>query len=70
MRLKVLTAANMKMIVFWDTAPCSLVEIDRRFRDAYCLHHRPDDEGNKHLYEIHGAISQMTVIFISLVIDG
>jgi hypothetical protein len=35
----------MKFTVFWDVAPCSHVEADRRFRDAYCLHddHRPDD---------------------------
>jgi hypothetical protein len=26
--------------VFWDIAPCSLVEINRRFRGAYCLHHQ------------------------------
>jgi hypothetical protein len=33
------------MTAFWDIAPCSLVEVDRRFRSAYCLHHqgeRPD----------------------------
>jgi hypothetical protein len=30
----------MKMAVFLDVAPCSLVEIDRRFRGAYCLHHQ------------------------------
>jgi hypothetical protein len=35
----------MKMTVFWDVAPCSLVEIDRGFRSAYCLHHRPDSGG-------------------------
>jgi hypothetical protein len=29
--------------VFWDVAPCSLVETDRRFRGAYCLHHQGDD---------------------------
>jgi hypothetical protein len=29
----------MKMAVFWDVAPCSLAEIDRRFRRTYCLHH-------------------------------
>jgi hypothetical protein len=34
---------SMKMIVFWDVVPCSLVDIDRRFRGAYCLHHHPDD---------------------------
>jgi hypothetical protein len=40
MRYKVLTAASMKMIAFWDMAPCSLVEVDGRFRGAYCLRHR------------------------------
>jgi hypothetical protein len=37
------------MTVFWDVEPCSLLEIDRRFRGAYCLHHQSDDEGSKHL---------------------
>jgi hypothetical protein len=27
----------MKMTAFWDIASCSL-EVDRRFRGAYCLH--------------------------------
>jgi hypothetical protein len=30
------------MKAFWDTAPCVLVEADRRFRDAYCLHQQGD----------------------------
>jgi hypothetical protein len=30
----------MKMTVFWDVAPCGLVEVDRHFRGAYCLHHQ------------------------------
>jgi hypothetical protein len=38
-RFQVLTTAIMKTVVFWDVAACSLVEIDRRFRGAYCLHH-------------------------------
>jgi hypothetical protein len=42
-RFKVLTEANMKMAAFWDVAPCSLVEVDRRFRDAHCLHHQMSD---------------------------
>jgi hypothetical protein len=25
------------MTIFWDIAPCSLVETDRHFRGAYCL---------------------------------
>jgi hypothetical protein len=31
------------MTVFWDIAPCCLVEVYRRFRGAYCLHHQGDE---------------------------
>jgi hypothetical protein len=31
------------MAVLWDVAPCSLVDIDRRFWGAYCLHHQCDE---------------------------
>jgi hypothetical protein len=31
-RFLVHIATSIKMSVFWDVAPCSLVEIDRRFR--------------------------------------
>jgi hypothetical protein len=30
----------MKFRAFWDVAPCSHVEVDRRFRGTYCLHHQ------------------------------
>jgi hypothetical protein len=43
MRFLVLTAASMKMIAFWDVWPSSLVEVDRRFRVSYCLHHHHDE---------------------------
>jgi hypothetical protein len=36
-RIQVLTAASVKMVVFWDVALCSLVEVYRRFRGACCL---------------------------------
>jgi hypothetical protein len=39
------------MIVFWDVALFSLVEIDQRFGGAYCLHHqdnRFDDVRSEH----------------------
>jgi hypothetical protein len=39
-RFQVITAASMKMTVFWDIAPFSPVETDRHFRGAYCLHHQ------------------------------
>jgi hypothetical protein len=32
----------MKIIAFWDIAPCSLV-VDRRFRGAYYLYNRGDE---------------------------
>jgi hypothetical protein len=38
----------MKMIVLWDVAPCSLVQIDRRFRGVYCLHHTLRHENMKY----------------------
>jgi hypothetical protein len=34
---------NMKMTVFWGVAPFSLVEIDRCFRGACCLHHQGNE---------------------------
>jgi hypothetical protein len=43
MFLENFTAAQLKMTVFWVAAPCSLVEIDRRFRGAYCLYHQGDE---------------------------
>jgi hypothetical protein len=31
------------MAVFWDTEPCSLVDTERCFWDAYCLRHQSVD---------------------------
>jgi hypothetical protein len=42
-RFQVLTAASMKTTAFRDTAPCSVVTVDRPFTGAYCTHRRPDD---------------------------
>jgi hypothetical protein len=33
----------MKMRVFWDIKPCSLVGEDRRFKGAYCLRYQGDE---------------------------
>jgi hypothetical protein len=40
-RFQVLTATSMKMAVYWNVSPCSLVEAYRRFTGACCLHHCP-----------------------------
>jgi hypothetical protein len=62
MRFEILTVTSMKMAVFWDVAPCSLIDIDRRFRGAYCHHHQG--------LILHGATSQKTVIFITQMIKS
>jgi hypothetical protein len=56
-RFQVLTAASMKMAVFWVVAPCSLVEVYRRFRGACCLHHQGDRNNREDsvllVYSVH-----------------
>jgi hypothetical protein len=49
MRFHVSTAANMKVAVFLDTAPCSHIETGRRFIDSYFLYHRCPDFMAQHL---------------------
>jgi hypothetical protein len=39
---------ELEKTVFWDGAPCRLLDIDRRFRGA----HNPDDGGSKHLWNV------------------
>jgi hypothetical protein len=45
----VIYVSQPKMAIFWIVAPCSLVEVYRRFRGACCLHYQGDDGGRKHL---------------------
>jgi hypothetical protein len=40
--MRFVTALSIKMAVFWDAAPCILVNTDRRFRRAYRLYHQDD----------------------------
>lgn len=55
------------MAVFWDVAPSSLVDTDRCFRRAYCLHRQ--DGGGIHWkilsvsVKLHSAMPQTTAIF-------
>jgi hypothetical protein len=51
-RFQILTAASMKMTVFWDIARWNMVECSRRFRGAYCLNRQGDDGGSKHLWNV------------------
>jgi hypothetical protein len=36
----------------WDVAPLCLVEVRRRLRDVYYLHHHGDDGGSTHLWNV------------------
>jgi hypothetical protein len=63
---QVLIAASMKVTTFGNVAPCSLVEVYRRFRCPNCHHyqggdtvsiisamsHRRDDGGSTHLWNV------------------
>jgi hypothetical protein len=61
----------MKFTSLWSIAQCSLVEVTRRFRGAYCLHHWGNDGGRTPLNRrytsttLHSATSQISVIFIA-----
>jgi hypothetical protein len=52
-----LCTLGIKFRIFWDVALCSHVEVYRRFRGAYCLHHQVIET------RLHGAIAQKTLIF-------
>jgi hypothetical protein len=39
--LEILTAASMKMAVFWVVAPCSLLEVYQRFRGICYNYYNP-----------------------------
>jgi hypothetical protein len=51
----------MRITALWHIAPCSLAEVDRRFRDAYYLHHPLKRRSTP--TRLHVAISQKAVIF-------
>jgi hypothetical protein len=45
--LQVVTSSNVPMAAFWDILPCSVIEVERRFRDAYCVQHEGVDGGSR-----------------------
>jgi hypothetical protein len=59
---QVLMAASMNMAVFWVVAPCSLVDVYRRFRGASCLHHQGDDGSSKYLWNVGKLLSDYTAL--------
>jgi hypothetical protein len=63
------TVAGLKTAVFWDVASCSLVDVYRRFRGVWCLHH--EDDGGRELISVrqHDARTHDTAIWINLAED-
>jgi hypothetical protein len=61
------------MIAFWDIASGTLVEVDGRFREAYCLHHPGDTSQYATLKrrstsrKLHCDISQKPIFILAAV---
>jgi hypothetical protein len=44
----------VKLIAYWDIAPCSLVETDWRFRNAHCLQNQDNEQAASEISDSHG----------------
>jgi hypothetical protein len=55
----------LKMTAFWDIALRSLIAVARRFRDAYCFHHRGGDNGGARLLS-DGILNETTRRYIPI----
>jgi hypothetical protein len=51
---------SLKMAVFWDVAPCNLVKIGRRFRDAFWIHHQGESPLNLWIPEMSVSFYEIT----------
>jgi hypothetical protein len=62
--------SSFKMTVFWDVAPCSLVEVYRRFRGACCLW-KPEISPSKAWMKAHILVYwQIIVRFVKCIKPG
>jgi hypothetical protein len=41
--VKLLNTDRVMVTSFWDIAPCSLIDVHRRFRSTCCLHHQDNE---------------------------
>jgi hypothetical protein len=70
MRFQVLTVASIKFRVFWNVAPCSQVDVDRRFRGVYCLHHQGLALNFMFLYADHSGLAVGAAFTVSRIDTG
>jgi hypothetical protein len=71
---EVLTAADMKLSIFWDITPCSSLKVNRCFGGTYRFHlqgrriiqagKQYEKDSKQTLNWIHGVIDQMTELLI------
>jgi hypothetical protein len=64
--LKKILQTSSPLSAFWDTAPCSFVEISRRFRGVYCLYRQDDesyDEGSTHFWNVGLLLRDYTALY-------
>jgi hypothetical protein len=52
------------MTAFWDMVPCGLIDVDRCFRYACCLHHGTLLKRRSASTRLLHAMSQKAVIFM------
>jgi hypothetical protein len=56
------------MAIFWDLAPCSLVDIKQLFIGSYCLQHPDNGESGSSdtsvSTSVYGATSQKSAVFM------
>jgi hypothetical protein len=59
-RLELLTVSTVKISVFWDVDPCSLIDCDQHFRGTCCLH--LEDRSSALKMEVAGLFKMLVMI--------
>jgi hypothetical protein len=58
----ILTAASMKMAIFWVITPCRLEEIHQQFTGTCCFHYRGDVGGSQYLRNVGELLPKNTAL--------
>jgi hypothetical protein len=46
MRADCVKTVLLEKTAFWNIVPCNFIEVDRHFRDVYCIHHQGPEDGD------------------------
>jgi hypothetical protein len=69
MRFKFFIKARLKTTAFWNFAPCSLVQIVRRFRTATCIYDRSNGE-SMHLWNVDKLLRHYTTKYLWMLLSA